>query len=413
MVPTRNMRTASDVRPEGRTYIACRNSLKVISYNILAPKYASYNSYCPPKFLDWEYRRAGLLRELDHLRADVVGLQECDMEFFNQELTEWMAQRGIRGQFLERPVGPVPGPSEGVALLWREAVFETVEVRQELYARMDPRVAGLPSEVAGTRAWSKVRELGEGLLMALLRHRPSGRLVLAAVTHLFWDPAFPDVKALQAALMCGLVSTFARDAGTAGTDGVLHRPSPALLLFGDFNSLACKYLSDKFDPAVPPGGLTSGVYTLLAHGSLPPEHPDHPATRVWEDESPCPGDKQRFPQLPLTSAQLQLISLNAEAFGREPPLTTRTASWAGCIDFVWLSRGDFSVASALAMPYDDGGLPPLGPDFSAGGSSSGGSREPTWRDPLSDIAFSPIPNEFYPSDHLAVGGEVLVLPPPM
>ncbi|GIM10443.1 hypothetical protein Vretimale_13991 [Volvox reticuliferus] len=209
--------------------------------------------------------------------------------------------------------------------------------------------------------------------------------------------------------MCGLVSTFARDAGTAGTDGVLHRPSPALLLFGDFNSLACKYLSDKFDPAVPPGGLTSGVYTLLAHGSLPPEHPDHPATRVWEDESPCPGDKQRFPQLPLTSAQLQLISLNAEAFGREPPLTTRTASWAGCIDFVWLSRGDFSVASALAMPYDDGGLPPLGPDFSAGGSSSGGSREPTWRDPLSDIAFSPIPNEFYPSDHLAVGGAAVPL----
>ncbi|GIM10444.1 hypothetical protein Vretimale_13991 [Volvox reticuliferus] len=183
--------------------------------------------------------------------------------------------------------------------------------------------------------------------------------------------------------MCGLVSTFARDAGTAGTDGVLHRPSPALLLFGDFNSLACKYLSDKFDPAVPPGGLTSGVYTLLAHGSLPPEHPDHPATRVWEDESPCPGDKQRFPQLPLTSAQLQLISLNAEAFG--------------------------SVASALAMPYDDGGLPPLGPDFSAGGSSSGGSREPTWRDPLSDIAFSPIPNEFYPSDHLAVGGAAVPL----
>ncbi|GIL59916.1 hypothetical protein Vafri_14576 [Volvox africanus] len=404
------MMNASDVRPEGRTYITCRNSLKVISYNILAPKYASYNSYCPPKFLDWEYRRAGVLRELAHLGGDVVGLQECDLDFFNEELKDWMALRGIRGQFLERPVGPVPGPSEGIALLWQDAVFEVVEVRQELYSRMDPRVAGLPSEVAGTRAWSKLQEMGEGLLMALLRHRPSGRLILAAVTHLFWNPAFPDVKVLQAALMCGYLSAFTREA--AGTDGVLHGPPPGLLLFGDFNSLACKYLPDKFDPVVPPGGLMSGVYTLLAQGSLPPEHPDHPATRVWEDEGPCSPGEERFPQLHLTSAQLQFTSLNAEAFGREPPLTTRTASWAGCIDFVWLSRGDFSVASALAMPYDDGGLPPLGPDADSTGGCGRGSRAPTWCDPLSDVRFSPIPDEFFPSDHLAVGGDVVVLPPP-
>ncbi|GIL59919.1 hypothetical protein Vafri_14576 [Volvox africanus] len=175
-------------------------------------------------------------------------MEECDLDFFNEELKDWMALRGIRGQFLERPVGPVPGPSEGIALLWQDAVFEVVEVRQELYSRMDPRVAGLPSEVAGTRAWSKLQEMGEGLLMALLRHRPSGRLILAAVTHLFWNPAFPDVKVLQAALMCGYLSAFTREA--AGTDGVLHGPPPGLLLFGDFNSLACKYLPDKFDPVV-------------------------------------------------------------------------------------------------------------------------------------------------------------------
>ena len=33
--------------------------------------------------------------------------------------------------------------------------------------------------------------------MALLRHRGSQREVLAACTHLFWNPAYPDVKALQ------------------------------------------------------------------------------------------------------------------------------------------------------------------------------------------------------------------------
>ncbi|GLI61567.1 hypothetical protein VaNZ11_003979 [Volvox africanus] len=39
------------------------------------------------------------------------------------------------------------------------------------------------------------------------------------------------------------------------------------------------------------------------------------------------------------------------------------------------------------------------------GSGRGrGSRAPSWRDPLSDVTFGPIPDEFFPSDHLAVGG---------
>ncbi|EFJ42310.1 hypothetical protein VOLCADRAFT_97721 [Volvox carteri f. nagariensis] len=412
--------------PADRSYIPSPNSLKVISYNILAPKYASYNSYCPPQFLAWKYRRGGLLRELDHLNPDLLGLQ----------------------------VGPVTGPPEGVALMWREGVLEAVTSRQQLYSKMDPGVAGLPPGVAGTRPWSKLRELGEGVLMSLFRHKPTGRLLVAAVTHLFWNPDFPDVKALQAALLCGSLSTFARTSAAASRRSrrsrVQKNPFSALLFLPYFllyeePTWSCPHKAPPHAPDarcarhapvrletvemvevvevvemvemvvvscqmipiwVPPGGLASGVYSLLSHGSLPPKHPDHPATRVWEGEPPAPPGSQRFPAVPLTSAQLQLTSMNAEFFGREPPLTTRTATWAGCIDFVWLSRGDFAVSSALAMPYSDDGLPPLGPD---GGGGDGGGREASWRDPFADIAFTAIPDEFFPSDHLAVGGEIMVL----
>lgn len=69
------------------------------------------------------------------------------------------------------------------------------------------------------------------------------------------------------------------------------------------------------------------------------------------------------------------------------------------------------------MPYDDGGLPPLGPapalpegtDDSGRWGGGDGRREPTWRDPLLDITFGAIPDALYPSDHLAVGGELVVL----
>ncbi|PNH02577.1 hypothetical protein TSOC_011435 [Tetrabaena socialis] len=196
-------------------------------------------------------------------------------------------------------VGPVPGPPEGIAVLWRAAALEAVAVRGCVFAEMDPRVAGLAGEVAGTEPWAKLRELGEGVVLAALLHRASGRLLVAACTHLFWNPAFPDVKALQ------------------------------------------------------------------------------------------------------------------------PPLTNRTVGFAGCLDYVWFSAGGFAAASALAMPYDDGGSPPLGPAAAGGGAGGGGAaaaegpRGPAaaapWRDPLADIAFGAIPDQRYPSDHLAVGGELVLL----
>lgn len=58
---------------------------------------------------------------------------------------------------------------------------------------------------AGTQPWLKLRELGEGAVMALLRHRGSGRLLLFCCTHLFWNPVFPDVKALQVRLLLWLL----------------------------------------------------------------------------------------------------------------------------------------------------------------------------------------------------------------
>ncbi|PNH02578.1 Glucose-repressible alcohol dehydrogenase transcriptional effector [Tetrabaena socialis] len=61
--------------PLSRTLLPAQHLLKVVSYNILAPKYQSYNSYCPPQFLAWEYRRELVLRELEAHRADVVALQ--------------------------------------------------------------------------------------------------------------------------------------------------------------------------------------------------------------------------------------------------------------------------------------------------------------------------------------------------
>lgn len=42
--------------------------------------------------------------------------------------------------------------------------------------------------------------------IAMLRHIASGKLILASAVHLFWNPKWPDVKAMQASLLCDEIS---------------------------------------------------------------------------------------------------------------------------------------------------------------------------------------------------------------
>lgn len=74
---------------------------------------------------------------------------------------------------------------------------------------------------------------------------------------------------------------------------------------------------------------------------------------------------------------------------REPPLTTRTPTFAGCLDYIWVSRGHWDVQCTLSLPYEE---------------------PSTWVDPLTDVDFAPIPNEEFPSDHIAMGCILRLVP---
>lgn len=74
--------------------------------------------------------------------------------------------------------------------------------------------------------------------------------------------------------------------------------------------------------------------------------------------------------------------------GREPPLTTKTPGFAGCLDYLWLSESHFEVLQTLEMPY-------------------GGADEITDPDDVTDLP--PLPDEHHPSDHIAMGCVVKLL----
>lgn len=60
--------------------------------------------------------------------------------------------------------------------------------------------------------WRQLSCYCEGAILALLQCRHSGRTLVAAVTHLWFDPRVPHIKVGQAHLLCQAVSQFASEA---------------------------------------------------------------------------------------------------------------------------------------------------------------------------------------------------------
>lgn len=81
------------------------------------------------------------------------------------------------------------------------------------------------------------------------------------------------------------------------------------------------------------------------------------------------------------------MSVNAVAHGREPLVTNCTETFRGCLDYVFVSAERCRVAAALEMPY----------------AQHAGDVLP------SDIKLPAIPNTQHPSDHLPVGGDIVLL----
>lgn len=88
-------------------------------------------------------------------------------------------------------------------------------------------------------------------------------------------------------------------------------------------------------------------------------------------------------QVALSTAGLQLQSTHMAARGHEPPLTTKTATFAGCLDYLWCSAGDWAATALLELPYPQGSGP----------------------DPQT-VELGTLPNEHFPSDHLAMGADL-------
>jgi endonuclease/exonuclease/phosphatase family metal-dependent hydrolase len=140
-------------------------SFTVASWNILADAYAYPERYpgIPAAILDPTWRHPALIRHVSGLGADVVCLQEVELDLFGL-LEKQLRPRGYQGHYAQKT-----GRPDGCAAFIRTEALAVRDVRPLPYA--DGRGAGDSGHVA--------------LVLVL---EQAGRLVVVANTHLKWDP---------------------------------------------------------------------------------------------------------------------------------------------------------------------------------------------------------------------------------
>eukprot|EP01025_Chloroclados_australasicus_P040759 TRINITY_DN4274_c0_g1_i2.p1 TRINITY_DN4274_c0_g1~~TRINITY_DN4274_c0_g1_i2.p1 ORF type:complete len:462 (-),score=43.48 TRINITY_DN4274_c0_g1_i2:575-1909(-) len=340
--------------------------IRVVTYNILANKYiGEHVKYCQSALLRWELRKQKIMAEIEAYKSDILFLQEVEQEAFKYDFLK-LRELGYTGIIASGEVAP--------ALFYKSKIFKLLDFEINGFQSL----LNSPAKLAAVKtAWGVSKEVDQAgrtimnggyfftrlkytsngaYSMALLQHIPTNTPVLVVSVHLFWNPAWPDVKVGQAALLCQRMRAFVREAGYNGSD-IAKVPC---IVGGDFNSLCKKTYTDEYDELPKDQDyLISGVYKLMQNGQLDHGHHDHPLPRRRTEE-----------KLSFNTAGFKFSSIYYQGEGDEPPTTNKTADFGGCLDYVFVSP-HWQVKQLLQI---------LPPDC----------------DPYLTLG--------YPSDHLAVGG---------
>ena len=134
-------------------------------------------SYCSPDFLPPKYRSPRIVSEIEQVNPDIVALQECDHDLFSDYYKPNLEELGY------------------------ECVYQSVTSN-----RIVTSIIAFKKNVFIKEKWNHM-DLNEDLvilddsfqkhkeaIMVLLKHKKTGKQVLVANTHLFWNPDFEYVK---------------------------------------------------------------------------------------------------------------------------------------------------------------------------------------------------------------------------
>lgn len=308
-----------------------KQTILVMSYNIMAYNFTKleWYPYCHPDYLHPKYRSPRLLNEIEQVNADVLCLQECDHDLFIEYYKPNLEALGYICRFETKATNRVVSICIAYKKkLFKEEGFSHLELNEELEKLDD--------------SFCRHKEA----MLVNLKHYATGKNVLIANTHLFWNADFEYVKYGQ---VCMILKHVQKKYGS----------DIPLVLGGDFNSTpnsnVIKYIYKKA-PEV--SNLTRGDFAKNKRFM----------ELLWNEYA------HKFD---LRSAyDVYKIGNNSDFSDyaeNHPDFSIYTHEFIGTIDYILYKQDALEVVELLKLPTHD-----------------------------HEIKAQKLPNSRYPSDHLKI-----------
>lgn len=322
----------------------------VLSYNTLCDLSASpqHYGYAPSRVLAWEYRRGLILNEIRTHDADIACLQEIDQGNYNEFFREQLAYNDYKGVYWPR--GRAMGMHEeeakgvdGCATFFKGSKYILLDKQMINFGQTAVR---RPDAKGQDDIYNRLWQKDHIAVVIFLENRITGTRLIVVNAHLYWDPAFKDVKLIQTAILMEeitkLAETYARfpprtektafrfseaEVGSQSPDNQASiEPAPSteyvsgdqipLLICGDFNSAP-----------------SSAAYNLIANGRLTEEHPDL--------------EKRMYGNLSRLGMSHPFKLKSAYGAIGELSFTNYTPNFKDILDYVWYSSNALHVTGLL------------------------------------------------------------------
>jgi CCR4-NOT transcription complex subunit 6 len=355
-----NLQSGPDPPPE-RDWIVLddtpspgQETFTALSYNTLCDKYATQTQYgyTPSGALSWDHRKEVILAELRERNADIVCLQEIDLDSYNDYFRPALAHNDYKGVFWPKSRARTMAEKEaklvdGCATFYKHSKYILLDKQLIDFANT---AINRPDMKGEHDVFNRVMPRDDIAVIAFLESRATGARMIVSNAHIFWNEIYVDVKVVQVAILMEQIAKLAEKYAKwpACTDKVMYRftngdgednleeapqePAPSmeystgasipLIMCGDFNSL--------------PG---SGVYELLSHGSLANSHRDLGSRKY--------GNFTRDGMSHPFSLKSSYSSIGELSF------TNYTPGFTGVIDYIWYSTTALQVAGLLGEVDED------------------------------------------------------------
>ncbi|KAF2868996.1 glucose-repressible alcohol dehydrogenase-like protein transcriptional effector [Massariosphaeria phaeospora] len=329
---------------------SAQETVSALSYNILCDKYCTQSQYgyTPSGALAWDHRRDTILAELRERNADIVCLQEIDQESFNDYFRASLAHDDYKGFFWPKTRAKTMAEREarlvdGCAIFYKNSKYILLDKQLIDFANT---AINRPDMKGEHDIFNRVMPRDDIAVVAFLENRMTGSRLIVGNVHVFWNPAYRDVKLVQVAILMEGITRLAnkwakfpactekgmyRYTNGDGEDGketpdVTQEPGPSLeyaegsqiplVLCGDFNSLP-----------------DSGVYDLIVQGSVSNSHSDLGSRKY--------GNFTRDGISHPFSLKSSYSAIGEMAF------TNYTPGFVGVLDYIWYSTNTLQVVGLL------------------------------------------------------------------